>query len=380
MKVRPSKRRVNPSGKVTWRSRYDDDEGRERTAGTFKRKHEADEASKAACEAAAKIPRGGSVTAGEYAARWPRLHPRSSRTNTTNESRLRSVLDLELEGLALRHWALVELRRRHAVELVDQLLRVQGRAYTGAQNVLRTLSAMCEDAISDELADLNFVSGVRVRETDPRAVGATRPPRLFSFEQMHAFAAYGGAFEPMLRVFGDCGLRLGEVLGLDRRDFDGEAFHTRGAAHSGRFTEGNQPTKKHVRTVPCPPSTADKIAAMPRRIDTPLLFPTAQGRIWHESNFRRDVWIPTVAAYRGIARRAGENQRDFRARVRVELKDNPAAIRPHDCRHSWVTHLRAARIDDADLAEMAGHSVDTMLATYTHALKRSHEQVRQVIG
>jgi hypothetical protein len=53
MKVRPSKRRVNPSGKVTWRSRYDDDEGRERTAGTFKRKHEADEASKAACEAAA---------------------------------------------------------------------------------------------------------------------------------------------------------------------------------------------------------------------------------------------------------------------------------------------------------------------------------------
>lgn len=50
----------------------------------------------------------------------------------------------------------------------------------------------------------------------------------------------------MLRVFTDCGLRLGEVLGLGRGDFDGEALHL-------------------------------------------LLFPTPAGRIWHESNFRRDV-------------------------------------------------------------------------------------------
>ena len=223
---------------------------------------------------------------------------------------------------------------------MDHLLRVQGRAHTGAQNILRALSAMAEDAITDEIAEVNWVRGVRVRANDPRVTGSTRPPRVFSLADMHAFAACGGANEPMLRVFTDCGLRLGEVLGLERRDFDGDAFHVRGSAHNGVFTAGDQPTKKHVRTVPCPPSTAELVRTLPIRIDTPLLFPTLTGRIWHESNFRRDVWSPAREA-------------------------SGFDIRPHDCRHSWVTHLRAAGIDDADLAQVAGHTLETMLGTYT---------------
>jgi hypothetical protein len=43
---------------------------------------------------------------------------------------------------------------------------------------------------------------------------------------------------------------------------------------------------------------------------------------------------------------------------------------PHDFRHSWVTHLRAAGIDPADLAVLAGHTVETATARYTHALGR----------
>jgi hypothetical protein len=42
--------------------------------------------------------------------------------------------------------------------------------------------------------------------------------------------------------------------------------------------------------------------------------------------------------------------------------------------------LRAAGIDDADLAQVAGHAVETMLGTYTHALGRSHDRIRQVIA
>jgi hypothetical protein len=45
-----------------------------------------------------------------------------------------------------------------------------------------------------------------------------------------------------------------------------------------------------------------------------------------------------------------------------------------------VTHLRAAGIDPADLADVAGHSLDTATARYTHALRRSHDQIRRVIG
>ena len=53
---------------------------------------------------------------------------------------------------------------------------------------------------------------------------------------------------------------------------------------------------------------------------------------------------------------------------------------PHDLRHSWVTHLRAAGIDPADLAAVAGHTVETATARYTHALGRSDDRIRQVIG
>ena len=378
-------RRVNPSGKVMWLARYTGRDGRRHVAkppwnggkGTFARKHEAQAAIDWAYE---QEERGVPERVGRYVATWTDRHPRSRRTNATNRHRISRVLEVELEGRAFSDWPLRELRRRHANELVDHLLTVQGRAHTGVQNILRTLSAMAEDAITDEVADVNFVRGVRVRANDPRIRGETRPARVFSFAEMHRFASHGGAHEAMLRVFSDCGLRLGEVLGLERDDFDGEEFHLRGSAYASVFTAGDQPTKKHVRTVPCPPSTAALIRVLPVRIDTPLLFPAPCGRIWHESNFRRDVWSPAVAAYLGVFRRQGETSKQFTGRCRAEIRASKRAIRPHDCRHSWISHLRAAGIDDADLADVAGHTVETMIGTYTHALGRSHDRIRGLIG
>jgi hypothetical protein len=87
------------------------------------------------------------------------------------------VLEVEIEGMRLRDWPFGDLRRRHAVDLVDYMLRHQGRAHTGVQNILRSLSAMSEDAITDEIAEVNFVRGVRVRANDPRDRGETRPAR-----------------------------------------------------------------------------------------------------------------------------------------------------------------------------------------------------------
>jgi site-specific recombinase XerD len=86
-----------------------------------------------------------------------------------------------------------------------------------------------------------------------------------------------------------------------------------------------------------------------------LLFTTSTGRLWRERNFSRDIWRPAQ---------------------QVSGLD----IRPHECRHSYVTHLRAAGIDDADLAEIAGHRVETMLARYTPAVGGSFEAVRAAIS
>lgn len=257
----------------------------------------------------------------------------------------------------------------------------QARSVNGARNILRALSAMFEDAIGDEVAEVNPVKGVTIRANDPRCQKFPKAKRVLTFDQMHQFAAaavvndeplawvQGAArtyaeqwatwqrvyAEPMVRTLADCGLRLGQLFGLHRMDFDGEFFHVRGTAYNGVFVEGDTPTKKHVRSVPVPPTLAAMILAIPPRIDTPILFPTTGGKVWRKDNFYRRVWSPT--------------------RERTGL-----AVTPHDFRHSYVTQLGAVGIFDADLAAVAGHSVAVMRGNYRHALYQSYEAMREAIG
>ena len=89
--------------------------------------------------------------------------------------------------------------------------------------------------------------------------------------------------------------------------------------------------------------------------DCDLLFTTPRGRLWRERTFYRDLRKPAQEA-------------------------SGLDIRPHECRHSYVTHLCAAGVNDADLAEIAGHRVETMLARYTHALGGDFRAICNVIG
>jgi hypothetical protein len=73
-----------------------------------------------------------------------------------------------------------------------------------------------------------------------------------------------------------------------------------------------------------------------------LIFTTPWGDMWRQRNFYRDVWRP-AQEYSGLD------------------------IRPHERRHSSVTYLRAAGVNDADLTEIAGHRAETTLSRYTHA-------------
>ena len=346
-------RRVNPSGKAVWVARYTDRDGRRRSAGTFELKRDA----QAAIDAAYERP-DRAETLGEYFETWIDRHPRSQRTNDTNGHRISRLLDAKVEGVRLRDWVYRDLRRRHALDLVDHMLRAQRRTTTGAVGILRSFSAMTEDAITDEIADVNAFRGVKVRANDPRATKRRRPVRVFSFEQMHAFATHAGTYHALVRTFADTGMRLGEVLPLRRSDLVDGVFQVRRTAHEGTILDGTKTDHGELeagRLVPCPPGLAALIRQQPARIDTDLLFPTPTGRLWRERNFYRDVWEPTRMA-------------------------SGLDIRPHEMRHSWITHLRAAGIDDADLAAMSGHTVETMLSTYTHALGRSFTTVASLIG
>jgi integrase len=268
----PVKRR-NPSGEIVWMARYTGRDGKRHIAkprwnggkGTFALKREAQQAIDEAYGLSDRPD-----TLGEYFATWTTHHPRSERTNATNEHRIGRVLEVEIEGLPLKQWPMRELRRRHALALVDHMLRVQGRATTGVVGILRSLSAMAEDAITDEVADLNPFKGVRIRANDPRATKKRRPIRVFSFEEMHRFAKAAGPYEAMVRVFTDTGMRLGEVLPLRHKDFDGETLKVRRTAHEGVILEGTKTDHgEHDagRTVPVPATLAWMLEAQIRLND-----------------------------------------------------------------------------------------------------------------
>lgn len=379
---RPYKRTL-PSGKVVWVARYTGPDGKRRYAKPAWNGHKATFARRAdaqrAIDEAYELPVNRD-TVGGYAESWTRRRPRSEQTNETNERRLAAALDVTLDGRPLREWPFAELRRRQVNDLVDCLLR-EGRAVSGVRGILSTLSAMCEDAIDDEIAPANPFRGIRLRANDPRAQKPAREIRVWTWEQMREFARGGRPevraatpkpqrerrprrlgqpgpkpaevlyyspqdYEAMILALGLCGLRLGELFALRRSDYTGDTL---------TVSLADTDTKRHRRVVPVPPSLAAAIDRLPPRIDTDLLFPTPAGRQWTRRNFYRDVW-------EAAKRATGMDPR------------------PHEFRHSWISQLRAAGVDDADLAQVAGHTLGTMLTTYTHPLGRSHERIRGVIG
>lgn len=75
----------------------------------------------------------------------------------------------------------------------------------------------------------------------------------------------------------------------------------------------------------------------------------------HDSTFCRDVWRP--------------------AQIASEM-----GIRPHEARHSYVSHLRRAGVDPADLADVTRHTIQTATLHYTHPTRQSYDVIRGAIG
>lgn len=374
--------RVNPGGKKVWVARWTDKTGKRRygwpptIAGTYRRKGDAQDAIDLCYERDAAGPER-SETVGGYFATWTQRRPRSKVTDRTNEGRIKAVLDVKLEGAPLRDWPFEELRRRHATALVDHMFRVQGRAHTGIRSVIGSLSSMTEDAIEDEAAVGNPFKGVRVRANDPRAQKALRKNRVWTWQQMHELAAAAALSredesdvlvawratyaEPMVRILSDCGLRIGELLALRRMDLDvtqGLLEVRQTASQMGEILAGTKVDHGEPnagRVVPLPPVLCEMLTAMPKRIDTPLLFPAPKGGLWWYSAWSYEIWKPAC-------KRLGLDPR------------------PNEFRHSHISLLRAARIDPADLAVISGHSVNTQSKYYTHALGLSFDAIRAAVG
>jgi integrase len=375
-------RRVNPSGAVRFVARWTDRHGKTRSAGTYALKGPcrtpgegccAQHAIDAAYDRETEAPRRYD-TVGAYAETWMRRHPRSERTSKTYDQRVRRTLAIELEGRPFRDWPMTEIKRRHMADLVDVLLRKHGRAAAGALGVVQVLSAMWEDAIGDEVADANPCKGVKVRKSDPRVRKAPREIRVFSWEQMYAFAAAAGQVrtgmpetdrwratyaEPFVRCMADAGLRLGEALALRQDGVAAGWLRVQQTAHDGSLLAGTKTDHGKAnagRRVPLKPELERMLRALPPRLDgADLMFRSPLGAIWRENMVYERIWQPAQRA-------------------------TGLDIRPHEMRHSWVSLLLAAGADPADLAKWAGHTVATMYRRYAHSTGDSADAVRRMIG
>lgn len=151
------------------------------------------------------------------------------------------------------------------------------------------------------------------------------------------------------------GLRPEEAFGLHRSDIEGNLLHVRRRFSSGAVKEGGK-TPGSVRVVPLRQKVLDALAAMPPRIDTPILFPAPRGGYIDLEKFRHREWAPALRA-------AGLTHH-----------------RVYDTRHTFATWAIRDGVPTMKLAKLMGTSVGQLEDTYVRWLQSDDDDLRAVFN
>jgi integrase len=123
-----------------------------------------------------------------------------------------------------------------------------------------------------------------------------------------------------------------------------------------RFSDGvltpYPKTERSRRRVPLTARALEAVESLPPRVDTPLLFPAAQGGHIGLDTWRTREWYPALEAA-GLAKRG-----------------------PYALRHTFATEALAAGISTFELARLMGTSVAMIDRTYGHLARDSEEAIR----
>jgi hypothetical protein len=119
-------RRKMASGRVVWLARYTRPDGRRdwkqewnEGRATVEQRRDAQRTIDEAHLYNDRHGCGRPDTVAAYLETWTSRHPRPERTSAKYEHRISRVLDVEVGGRPLADWCLRDLRRRHAIALVD---------------------------------------------------------------------------------------------------------------------------------------------------------------------------------------------------------------------------------------------------------------------
>ncbi|HXV02692.1 MAG TPA: site-specific integrase [Gaiellaceae bacterium] len=193
------------------------------------------------------------------------------------------------------------------------------------------------------------------------AVDAGRNPqprmeelRPFTRAQVDGLAAeLGPRYGPLVVFAAETGLRTNEWVALERRDVDraGRAVTVQRRYADGALT-GYPKTTRSRRRVPLTGRALDALDALQPRVDTPLLFPAAEGGYISLDTWRTREWYPALDA-------AGVEQRG-----------------PYHLRHTFATEALAAGVSIFELARLMGTSVAMIDRTYGHLARDSEDAIR----
>jgi integrase len=278
-----------------------------------------------------------------------------------------SLQAIDAEAIAL----LISDLERQGLHAIDSSRAIRPLLEPTIANYLKPLQGALRLAVRRRLiADNPFA---HLTDDDRPAVRKKKQAHVWSDEELEALLTTSAwlarkptsyyDYTPLLRLSARLGLRLGEVLGLQWRDFDRTAgiLHVRQQwLRSGEY--GPTKTDSGVRTIPLPDDLCSRL------IDLRLASPYAQDEDPIFASRRG-----TPLQHRNVARRGFE---------RAAREAGIHGVTFHDLRHAAASRLIANGVDPVTVASVLGHGDPNItLKVYAHLFNRDErdEAVRRAL-
>lgn len=307
---------VAPVGKRSWRVRYRDVNGDEKSVGGFG----SAKAARAYAEALATDRRRGlwidPARSATSLAVWARSWVETSDVEPRTEENYRRCLRVHV----LPRWGSVQLGGILASDVALWLKKLRERYAASTVATIRTVLSTClDDAVDDRLIPTNPVRARRRRGrrrdrgVKPVEKAWAMPEQVLTIAN-NAAVLGGPAAKLLIITAAWSGCRWGELAGLhrDRVDLDhGRGIITIdplvGALHESarELWLGPPKTPASAREIQLPPSLATLLREHLACHDGPMVFVSPRGRFLRRSCFDRRVFRPAVD---GDSRRAGSRR------------------------------------------------------------------------
>jgi integrase len=297
----------------------------------------------------------GSLTVGEYLARWLTHSVQDTVSQKTYE-RYESILRVHLSP-ALGRIRLKALTPDHVRGLYRKKLD-SGLAPRSVLHIHRTLSKALKQATDDDLIPRNAATSVK----PPRARSEEMQPLSRDQVRMFLDTVKGDRIEALYVLAVTAGLRQGELLALKWEDVDLEGTNpTLDVRRSLSETRGR-------RSFVTPKSGRGRHLKLSKRAVSALR--AHRKRQLEERVRKAGLWEDHGLVFPSEVGTPMRGRNLYRAfKIRVKRTSLPQTFRFHDLRHTCATLLLRQGINPKFVQELLGHAdISLTLNTYSHVL------------